>query len=382
MRIIGIIAEYNPFHNGHLYQINRAKKELNADYVVAIMSGNFVQRGEPAIIDKFERTKILVDSGVDLVIELPTIFSISSAEGFAYGAVKILDELNIIDYLVFGIEEENILELKKIAELLELENSDYKDSLKNELKKGVTYSKAIENVISKYGDFSKIIKKPNNILGIEYLRAIKKLDSNIIPYGITRNSVGHNDIEEKDEFASASLIRKKLLNNENINKFVPEKTVEILSKNKLVSGLEEFSDILFYKIRMMSKEDIANINGVSEGLENLIKKAAETTNNFNELISIIKSKRYTRTRINRILVSILLDIRKNLNFENIIPRVLGVSKNGIGILKKIDNIKTNYKGTNLTEIEKIDIKSTQIYTIKSHKKMSNLDFTQKFIKGN
>lgn len=398
-KTLAIIAEYNPFHNGHLYQIKKAKEITGAENVIVIMSGNFTQRGDTSLINKFEKTKIALQNEVNMVIELPVIYSISSAENFALGAIKIINQLKV-DYLVFGIEEENIEKLEEISEILVNENQNFKIKLKENLKKGKSYPKSREEAILKVlsgENVKKIINKPNNILAIEYLKILKKIKSNIKPIGIKRNIVEHNSQKSKKNFASGTYIRK--LFNENkfdeIKKLVPKKSYKILkeqyNQKTYVSSLEEFSDIIIYKIRTMTLKQLKNIPEILEGLENKLKKIAGESKTTTEIIEKVSNKRYTKTRISRILTYILLEITKEQmqKSKEIIPyiRVLGTNK--VDLLKEIElkKIITSLKkyekinkDENLKELLEIDKKATNIYTIKYKKtSKSNLDYTEKFI---
>ena len=188
MKIVGLITEYNPFHNGHLYHLEKSKSITGCDYTVSVMSGNFLQRGEPALTDKWIRAKMAIDNGVDLVIELPTLYACQSAEFFAYGAIKLLDSLNVIDYVSFGSEVGSIKDLKKIASILVNEPKEFKDILRDTLKLGIAFPKARSQALKKYltlknitiDNVEDILNNPNNILGIEYIKALLKIDSKII----------------------------------------------------------------------------------------------------------------------------------------------------------------------------------------------------------
>ena len=280
---IGIIAEYNPFHNGHLYQIQKAKELTGADTVIAVMSGNFTQRGDTSLINKFEKAKIALQNEVDMVIELPTIYSISSAENFALGGVKILNEIGNIDYLVFGIEEENLEKLQAIADVLVNEDDEFKRNIKEELDKGNSYPKAREIVLKKVlssENVENIMQKPNNILAIEYLKALKTTNSKIKPFDIKRKNTMHNDENINENYASGTYIRKLFIENNfnEIKKVVPkytyERLLELKNQGTYVSSINDFSDIVIYKIRTMTKEEISQIADVNEGLENSIKLAS------------------------------------------------------------------------------------------------------------
>ena len=403
-KVVGIVAEYNPFHNGHVYHIQKTKEQTGADFVVAAITGNFTQRGNTSVVDKWEKTKMALNGGVDLVIELPTIYSISSAENFAGGAIKILSKLGIVDMLSFGMEAKDISDLNNIANVLYEEPNEFVNILKEEIKKGVSYPKARENALIKYlKDFKRYddaLKGSNNILAIEYLKALKKYKSNIIPIGIKREKIYYNSTKIIDEYASATGIRTLLLRNqiEEIRRVVPPSTFSILLNNlregSAALDITAYSSEILYKLRTMTVKEIANLPDVNEGLENLIKEIAGKTNNLIELINNIKSKRYTQTRIQRILLYALLGITKrDMDIsKKIIPyvRILGCSDNGkmllsqinknvkvITSLKKFEKINRNRKLERLLEIDK---RATNIYTL-GYKKNSkaNLDYTKGLI---
>ena len=396
---IGIIAEYNPFHNGHLYQIKKAKELTGADTVIAVMSGNFTQRGETSLVNKFEKTKIALQNEVDMVIELPTIYSISSAENFALGGIKILNEIGNIDYLVFGIEEDNLQELQAIADVLVNENDEFKSKIKTELDKGNSYPKAREITLKKVllsENMKDIMQKPNNILAIEYLKALKITNSRIKPFAIKRKNSMHHDNNINENYASGTYIRKLFIENnfDEISKVVPKYTYERLSELKshgtYVTSINDFSDIVIYKIRMMTKEEISKIADVNEGLENSIKLASTTCKTIDEIIEKVSTKRYTKTRISRILTYILLDITKSdmeqSKKNDPYIRVLGINKKCEEILSTINNnklitsLKKFEENNGENELLNIDKKATEIYTIKYPKSVdANLDYTSKFI---
>lgn len=316
-KILAIIAEYNPFHNGHLLHLEKSKELTGAEYVICIMSGNFVQRGEPAIIDKFKRTEMALKNGIDLVIELPTVFSTSTAEVFATGAIKLIKELRIVDYISFGSEIGDIHKLNDLAELFVDEPSEFVELLQNELNTGISYPKALENATKSYfndSSMGKILSTPNNTLAIEYLKAIKKQNLKITPITIKRDFVKEeNDINNiKEGITSGTNIRNLITNEKKYNFTIPYHSFEILEESKkdkkIVNGLKDFENILIYKIREISTEVIKQYPDVTEGLENKIKEASLISTNYEELISNIKSKRYTESRIRRILTHILLDI--------------------------------------------------------------------------
>ena len=405
--VVGIVAEYNPFHNGHLYHLLESKKLSSSDYTIAVISGNFVQRGDVSIIDKWSKAEMALKNGIDLVIELPTLYSISSAENFAFGSMRILDSLGIVNAVSFGTEQTDINTLDKFATVLFNEPKEYISVLNHELSKGISYPKARENALWLYLNdirkYANVLSSPNNILGIEYLKALKKLKSNMIPIAIPRNKVGYNSTEIVNNFASATSIRQMLItrNTKDIYKVMPESSYEILnncvSNGQYVSSIAQYEKEIIYILRKLSIEEIANIPDVTEGLENLIKEAANSCNNIQEFINIVKSKRYTQTRIQRILVYALLGITKkdmiNLNKTNPYIRVLGFNSKGRDLLSAIVsenpklNIITSVKkfmdsnpNRNLMSILEKDIFATNVYTLGyEYDSFSNLDYTKKLI---
>ena len=399
-KIVGIIAEYNPFHNGHVYHIQNTKEQTGADCIVAVITGNFTQRGNSSVVNKWEKTKMAIAGGADLVIELPTIYSISSAENFADGAVKVLDSLGIVDTISFGMEAEDLSSLNNIATVLYSEPPEYVSVLMHELQKGESFPKARDNALMMYLNdikrYANILKGSNNILAIEYLKALKKQKSNLMPIGIKREKIYYNSMKIIDEFASATGIRNLLLRNqvEEVRKVVPSTTFQILMNNfrngTYVLDLTAYNYEIIYKLRNMTVKEISELPDVAEGLENLIKEAAGKTNNLIELISMIKSKRYTQTRIQRILIYAMLGItKKDMELsKKIIPhiRVLGCSENGkmllsqinpkvsvITSLKRFEEDNRNQKFTKLLDIDKM---ATDIYTLGYRKNSrTGLDYT-------
>lgn len=404
-RVLGIIAEYNPFHNGHLYHIARAKQETNAQYIIAVISGNFVQRGNTSIVNKWVKARMALLNGVDLVIELPSVYSISSAENFAEGAIKIFNSLGVVDTISFGMETSDISTLNNIANVLYNEPKEYLTMLNHELKKGNSFPKARENALMVYLNdikrYANVLSGSNNILAIEYLKAIKKTKSTINPVGIKREKVLYNDKYIVDEFASATAIRKMLMTNQldDISKVMPRnsylKLGEELKNGHYVIDLSRFAREIIYTLRKMSIADIAKLPDVSEGLDTSIKNAADSCNTLEELINIVKTKRFTQTRIQRILLYALLGIdkKKMETSRKITPyvRILGFNNKGkelISEMMRINpklNVITSVKkyiddvaNKNLKEMLDTDILATNIYTLGYHSdSYSNLDYTNK-----
>lgn len=404
-RVLGIIAEYNPFHNGHLYHIAKSKEETGAQYVVAVISGNFVQRGNTSIVNKWIKTKMALLNGVDLVIELPTIYSISSAENFAEGAIKIFNSMGIVDTISFGMEANEIATLNNIANVLYTEPKEYITMLSHELNKGNSFPKARENAVMMYLNdikrYANVMSGSNNILAIEYLKAMKKTKSTILPLGIKREKVLYQDKYIVDDFASATAIRKMLLTKQlgDIRKVMPKSSYMLLGEElkagHYVIDIARFEKEILYTLRKMSVQEIANLPDVSEGLENTIKNAADSCNTLEELINIVKTKRFTQTRIQRILLYSLLGITKKQmeTSRKTVPyiRVLGFDNKGKELISEMMtlnpklNVITSVKKyidtvANKTSKEMLetDILATNIYTLGYYSdSYSNLDYTSK-----
>ena len=406
-KVLGIVCEYNPFHNGHLYHLEQAKKVTGSNYSVAILSGNFTQRGSSSIVDKWSRTEMALKSGVDLVIELPVLYATSSAENFADGAIRILDSLKVVDYVAFGSENSNIDILDDIAKVLHEEPKLYKSLLANELKKGISFPKARENsVISYFSNnpkYNNVLSSPNNILGIEYIKALKKYKSVIKPISIPRFEAGHNDITYSGNIASATAIRN-IIKNGSFNvlkRLLPQASYEILLDNikqgHVIPDLSVFEHQIIYNLRKMSESEIADLPDVAEGLEFSIKKSSNSCNNISDFLNTIKSKRYTTTRIQRILLYSLLGItKKDMALSkkvNPYVRVLGLNSRGkfliseiakanpkLEIITSVKRFLDNSSNKNLKLLLDKDIFATNVYTIGyTFDSCSNLDFTKKII---
>ena len=403
--ILGLITEYNPFHNGHLRHLEMSKQLSNCKYSIAVMSGNFVQRGDTSIVNKWIKTEMALKNGVDLVIELPTLYALSSAENFADGAIKILDELGLVDYVSFGSEIGDINPLNEIASLLYKEPKELSQMIAANVKTGLPYAKARELALEKYYGNSKrinnIIDSPNNILGIEYLKSLKKHRSNIVPITIKRDYSDYNSTKEKTGIVSATAIRTMVQNKKNIHYVVPYETYELFDQEKeagrLVKGLSVFEKEIIYIFRKMSLAEIAALPDVSEGLENRIKAAVSKYSTLDKVIDEIKTKRYPQSRIQRIMLYALLDItEKDIAMsKKVTPyvRVLGFNQNGKRIISTIakgnpkvelvTSVKKYLDGpanVNLKKMLQKDILASNIYTLGYESQgISNLDFTNKII---
>lgn len=379
--ITGIITEYNPFHKGHKYHLERAKSDTNADGIVCVMSGNFMQRGIPAIIDKWKRTEMAIRNGVDLVLELPMVYSLSSAEHFAFGSVSLLNSLGIIDHLYFGSEEGNIDLLESIANTLVAEPEPYQSSLKHYLNTGLPFHSSRANALNDYlssDDILDILSSSNNILGIEYIKAIKVLKSNIIPKTLKREGSMYNDPKLNSVFSSATSIRKHLKENslDKLEDALTKNSYNILlnlsSSDYPFTFEEDMFKYIKYKL-LTSNNCLSSLPDISEGLDNKILKEVLVSNSLDELILNSKSKRYTYTRISRILAQTFLNLEDYdlLNLSKSpapYARVLGFNSNGRDILKKIKSknnidIITKVPRNNLCDHMKIDILGTKAYSL-------------------
>lgn len=401
MKITGIITEYNPFHLGHEYHLNASLVKSKGDALVCIMSGNYVQRGLPAMVDKWTRTEIALAGGVDLVIELPTIFSISSAEFFSFGAISTLNAMNVIDEVCFGSEYGDCEFLYKVAEIFQKEPPFYKSLLKEYLEKGLPFATARSHSVIKYltthiteekvDILKNLLSSSNNILGIEYCKSLIKCKSNIKPSTIKREGGDYNSLDFNYKFASASAIRKSLLekgNLEDVRRYLPSYSYNILEKYIADGFCFTNDDRLFsyVKYKLISNPEILkHIPEAKEGLNNKILKELPKVNNLNELILAVKSKRYTYTRISRILCSVFLDVDEDiLKLRNDTPkyiRVLGFNEKGKKILKEVKdrssvNIITKLPRKVEDKMLKFDINSTNLYSLLNNKIKINHDYLQ------
>lgn len=386
MNITGIITEYNPFHNGHLYHLKSAKSTTNSDGVICIMSGNFMQRGEPAIIDKWARTSMAIENGVDLVLELPTFYALSSAEHFAKGSVSILNSLGIVNNVFFGSECGNVNDLIKISKVLIDEPIEFKEELKRNLDLGLTFAKSREISLIKLlkdDNLSQILQNSNNILGIEYIKSLLTLNSNITPLTLKREGSSYNDKTLSSQFASATSIREALKNNDSFNSlgnFMPNESY------KIIKGLKDndypfiYQEDMFKFIRYKIITGCVTFNNlleISEGLDNKITKEIYNSNSYDEFILNIKSKRYTYTKISRILTQIFIGLdsynsQELFDKEFLYARILGFNNKGkemLKLMKKTSNIPLITKLPRHIDnpLLALDIAATKAYSLLNNK---------------
>lgn len=387
MNITSIISEYNPLHNGHLYHIKKTKELTNSDAIICIMSGNYVQRGLPAMIDKWNRSKIALECGADLVIELPVLYSLSSAEFFAFGAVSLLNSLGVVNSICFGSESGDIEHLNYIAGILHGEPIEFKASLKNYLNLGYAYpaarSKALNDYINYLNsniniDFKESLSTSNNILGIEYCKSLIKLNSNIKPYTLKREGASYNSENIHSIFSSATAIRKYIKENNDISELrnhMPLQSydliIELKNNNYDFANEDNMMKYLRYK-HFCTNSSIENLPDVSEGLHNKIYKNIDKSTNYSDLIENIKSKRFTYTRINRILCQYFIGFEKydtRILRKEPCPyaRVLGFNEMGTKILKEMKTNSSIPVYTKLpkinTEVLDLDIEATKAYSL-------------------
>ena len=388
---VGIVAEYNPFHNGHKLHIEKAKELTGADRVIVVMSGNFVQRGEPAIFDKWSRTKSALLHGADVVIELPVYFSTASAEYFAKAAVDILDKTGCVDYICFGSESGDISAITKAAESLLNESDEFKKALKANLDKGLPYPAARSKALSETEEINEdILSSPNNILAVEYVKALLSLNSSIKPVTLKRQFTDYNSTETVKDFASATALRCMLKAKEDISAYVP-----CLPDTHPVC-CDTMSHYLSYKMRILGKDGLSQILDIGEGLENRILEACGRYYEYDFLVSYVKTKRFTHSRIQRIFIHALLDITK-ADFENIISsgmnnhiRILGFRKDAQDIVSAISKnasvpVVTTVKSreglndTALFMLEKERIATDIYYLLKGEDISLNKDLTTSMV---
>lgn len=347
MSVAAIIAEYNPFHTGHKYQIDKVREVTNADYIIIIMSGNYVQRGIPAIADKYIRAKSALLCGADMVIELPVFYATASAEYFAAGAVNLISQLSCVDYLCFGCEYDNIVLLNNIADILINEPLEFKSEIKSKISQGMSYVQARESALLKCTDDSaktdikNLINSSNAILGIEYIKALKKFNSDIRPVIIKREGT-YNSTAMNDTFASATGIRNSIINNsDEYIRHIPSECKEMLNR---ISVFPMYSDDFYTSLVsgiIMNSDSLSQYFDVSDDLANSITNNYMNYNGFDNLSFAVSGKHTTVTHCNRALLHILLNITQDeedsyisLNYNTYI-RLLGFKKDSSEILKHI-----------------------------------------------
>lgn len=415
VKVLGIIAEYNPFHNGHLHHLKSSLELIQPDYTIVAMSGHFTQRGEAAIVDKWERAEMALRNGVDIVVELPAVYSSQTAELFAYGGVQLLNHTGVVTHISFGSEIGTIQPLTEIARVLAEEPPTFKALLKQYLDQGLSFPQARHMAIMEHAkkmglsfsesQWERIINSSNSILAIEYLKALYRTKSNIIPVTIQRIGASYNAQEMSGEISSATAIRNELKKQKcwgNISRAMPRASFEIL-KGAIESGKgpvtnSSLEQLMLGNIRSMPLEDIKNLMDIDEGLENRIKECALKASTLDEFMALAKTKRYVYTRLQRILVHALLGITKERveRFRRAggpqYLRILGFSTRAIPLLKQLKQsakVPIITKAARYEEVLKspiaremfdIDVLATNLYSLGIPNpcyRKGNRDFTEK-----
>ena len=381
MQAVGLVVEYNPFHNGHLHHVTTAKKATNANIAIAVMSGQFLQRGEPALVDKWTRTKMALASGVDIVIELPYAFSTAPANIFAKGAVQLLDAMQC-DTLAFGSEQGTIAPFLNTFELIEQHRTQYNAIIKETVSTGKSYPQALyiayeqlkETVPNDYIDLA----QPNNILGFHYVEAIAQINSRMQPTTIQRIAAGYyDDIDHASNIASATGIRKALFEGQSLEhtaQFIPKATMHELAIWQQTHGQfaqwEAFWPLLKFAILRHTPAQLTQYADVTEGLENALIKHARTSNTYTEFMTALKSKRYTWTRLQRMLTHIYTGITKEQLHAIKTPsylRILGMTKAGqayiSSIKKELSLPLISRVGANNDACLALDLRATDMYQL-------------------
>lgn len=358
MEIIGIVAEYNPFHNGHLYQIQKIKEKYPDSILVAVVSSTFTQRGTVSILNKWTKTKIALDNHIDIVIELPFVYATQSSDIFAKGAVALLNKLKVTR-IIFGTERDNLNELSLSADI-QLNNKEYHKLVKLYLSKGLNYPTATNKVLEDLT--GQVVTTPNDLLALSYIKEIKSNNYQIKYENIKRTSSYHGT-EINNNITSASNIRKLYQENKDIDNLIP------YSKEQLYKvDMNKFLPLLKYQI-FLNQDNLNKYQTVDEGIEGRIIKYITKSSTYEELINNIKTKRYTYNKISRMLLHILISFTKeeaqNINIDYI--RLLGFSPNGKNYLNKIKKeldvpLITGYK-KNISKVLDIELRTTKIYTL-------------------
>lgn len=361
MKTVGLITEYNPFHNGHAYHIEKAKMLTGADRVIVVMSGDFVQRGAPAVMPKHLRTESALLSGASLIIELPVCFATGSAEYFAQGSISLLNQLGCIDSICFGSECGDLHLLKEIAQILADEPIEYQTALKQALKEGASFPAARQEALNIYSDkYSEILASPNNILGIEYLKALAKIRSKMDPFTIKRIGAGYHDMDIDGQFSSATAIRSDIYQLADVNSSseslplthiqtqVPSSCHELMKKNyqtRYPVKADDFSLLLKAKLLSETAGSLSHYLDMSPELANRILRLRNDYLSFEQFCDLLKTKELTRSRISRSFIHVLLGITNDWLTAMKAPapyaRILGFRRDHadlLGILKRTSDI--------------------------------------------
>ncbi len=341
MRIAGVVAEYNPFHNGHAFHLEKTRRDSasEATHIVAVMSGSFVQRGEPAVMPKFDRARAALAGGADLVLELPVPWCLSSAEGFAFGAVSLLDSLGCVDILSFGSEAGSVDPLEKAVNLMNGER--FETLLKYFLGMGIAFPEAQQKALTEIGGEStaSVLSTPNNTLGIEYIKALRRLGSRMRPFTVERHGSAHDSMAPIGDTASATYLRSLFTSDRLINAlpYMPPASAAVVSdaalKERVPADIALLERAVLAQLRRLTPDDIRALPGISEGLENRVYAAIRTARNLKTLEEAIKTRRYPLTRVRRLIWSAFLGIPSGYATQKPpYARVLAANERGKEIL--------------------------------------------------
>jgi len=386
MKIAGIIAEYNPFHNGHAHHIAETRRITGCDYVVVCMDGSYTQRGEAACLDKWTRARAALNCGADAVFELPALWAVNTADNFARGGVAILGGLGC-DFLSFGSENADLNLLEKLADLREDEPAEISAAVQSKLSEGKSHARARGEATAQYLDMdAERLNAPNLILGVEYIRAIRELKLHMQPVTIPR--IGSYHDAALGHFASASAIREAVRRGEIPSEAVPEAMREYLPR---IAGMHAPDDLLLHVLRMMTEAEIAALPGVAEGLEKRVARCAREVSTQEELIGMLKCKRYTRARIARLCAHALLGITRTMQEKYPLPeyaRILGVreaSRPLLAELKARSSLPIASDAAKLAdnEIFRLECRATDLRALQcndARERKAGQEFTQKFIR--
>ena len=370
MKSVGIIAEYNPFHNGHAYQLQKAKEASGADFAVAVMSGDFVQRGEPAMFEKRLRARWALENGADMVIALPAPFALASAEAFALGGVMLLSKSGIADSIAFGSECGDTDLLCRAADVLNNEPDELKALIRSNISRGLSYPDARAFGESLPPELASVFSSPNDILGIEYIRAIRRIDATLQPIAIGRTGVAHDSAHTCGGFTSASNIRRLIVSGESkhIKSYIPEGIYEdmlsVLGRTAPIM-LQSLSRETVYALRRMSKEQLKSLPDVTEGLENLLYSPCRKYADIGSVLTAVKSRRYTMARLKRICMCALLGIYGSplKKLDSLFIRVLGIRREAQSLLSALHEKSELPVFTRYGDVSKLNERQSELMAL-------------------
>lgn len=367
MHVIGIIAEYNPFHSGHRYHIQEIRRLFGKDaYILCVMSGNWVQRGDAAITDKWTRSRAALCSGADLVLELPTVWAVSSAETFAEGGVSLLSSTGLVDTLSFGSETGTLQALQSSADFLS--SQEYRVFLRQHLDQGLSFPVARQKAATQgIGELADCLQTANNNLGVEYLRALTRLGSSISPHTIVRQGVSHDSKVSTSSYASASYLRQQLLSKScpDLRPFLAQEDLASLQENGLAS-LSTCTRAVFARLRSMQAEDFLRLPDCGEGLHHRLLEAARNSSSLDDLYSHAKSRRYTHARIRRLVLWAFLGLTKaDRPSKPPYLRVLAMTKRGQALLRDMKRTASIPILTKSAHVQKLDQTCRDLFDLES-----------------